>query len=266
MEDLVRAAALELAAEADREVVALCKDALNTALFEPIPVGPAVDSEPQVSREDLACMIDHTNLRPTAVRADIERLVDEAVSHGFAAVCVNPVWVPLARKLLDAAATEVRLCTVVGFPLGADLAPVKADEARRMRDEGADEIDMVINLGALKGRDYHEFVTDARSVAEASKGCVTKAIIEACFLEDAEKVKACIILDSLGYDFVKTSTGFGKHGATEHDVRLMRIATRPSVSVKAAGGIRSFEDALLMVKAGASRIGTSAGVEIVRGS
>ena len=266
MEDLVRAAALELAAEADSEVVALCRDALNRALFEPDAVGPAMDLEPQVSREDLARMIDHTNLRPTAVRADIERLVDEAVSHRFAAVCINPVWVPLARQLLDAAATEVRLCTVVGFPLGADLKSVKADEARRMKDEGADEIDMVINLGALKGRDYQEFAADARSVVEASQGCITKAIIEACYLEDAEKVKACIVLDSLGYDFVKTSTGLGKHGATEHDVHLMRVATRPRVSVKAAGGIRSFGDALLMVKAGASRIGTSAGVEIVRGS
>ncbi len=266
MEELVRAAAFEFAAEADPEVARLCTDALRSVIEEQVPVRPIADSEPQVSREDLARMIDHTNLRPTAVRADIERLVDEAVSHGFAAVCVNPVWVPLARKLLDAANTKVRLCTVAGFPLGADLAPVKAGEARRARDEGADEIDMVINLGALKDRDYREFIDDARAVVDASRGCITKAIIEACYLEDAEKVKACIILDSLGYDFVKTSTGLGKHGATEHDVRLMRIATRPNVGVKAAGGIRSFEDAVLMVKAGAGRIGTSAGVEIVRRS
>jgi deoxyribose-phosphate aldolase len=265
LEDLVRAAALELAAEACPKVAELCRDALDRAISGSVSVRPARQAEPELTRRDLAGMIDHTNLRPTAVRADVERLVEDAVAHGFAAVCVNPVWVPLVRRLLDGASAAVRLCTVAGFPLGADLAAVKADEARRLRDQGADEIDMVINLGALKDRDYREFVADARAVLDASKGCVAKAIIEACYLEDAEKVKACILLDSLGYNFVKTSTGFGKHGATQHDVRLMRAATRPGVGVKAAGGIRSFEDALLMVKAGAGRIGTSAGVEIVRG-
>lgn len=214
--------------------------------------------------DDLPRVIDHTNLRPCAVRADIARLVDEAVHFGFASVCVNLVWAPFVRRLLDQAKTAVRLCTVVGFPLGADGARAKSEQARIAVDEGADEVDMVIDIGALKERDYDRLAADARAVLDACQGRVTKAIIETCYLDDEEKVKACQLLDSLGYNFVKTSTGLATHGATVEDVRLMRSTVSPRMGVKASGGIRCYDDAIAMVRAGANRIGTSSGTAIIR--
>ena len=207
--------------------------------------------------------IDHTLLRQDATENQIDCLLSEAREYDFASVCVNPTWVEYAKKgLVD---TDVKVCTVVGFPLGATTSSVKAFETKEAIQNGADEIDMVINVGALKSGNLALVESDIRAVVEASSDKLVKVIIEACLLTDQEKVVACQLAQKAGADFVKTSTGFSTGGATVADVTLMRETVGPEMGVKAAGGARSYEDALAFVKAGATRIGTSAGVAILKG-
>ena len=215
---------------------------------------------------DIARRIDHTLLKPEATREQIEALCREAREHGFATVCVNPTWVPLCTDLLRGSETAV--CTVVGFPLGATLAEAKAFEAARVVELGACEVDMVMNVGALKSRDYRLTERDIAGVVAASRagGALVKVIIEAALLTDDEKVKACVIARAAGADFVKTSTGFGPGGATAADVALMRRVVGPDMGVKAAGGVRDLKSAQAMLEAGADRIGASVGVKIVQES
>lgn len=212
----------------------------------------------------LAGMIDHTLLKPDATPDQIAQLCFEARKHGFASVCVNPAHAKLAAELLKGSA--VKVCTVVGFPLGATPPEVKAFEAQKAMDEGATEIDMVINIGAIKARDYETAARDVRAVVRVCRAsnALLKVIIEAALLSDEEKVAACLIAKATGADFVKTSTGFGPGGATVADVALMRRVVGPAMGVKAAGGIKSLADAESMVAAGATRIGASAGVRILQ--
>ncbi|MDD3824770.1 MAG: deoxyribose-phosphate aldolase [Anaerolineae bacterium] len=209
-------------------------------------------------------MIDHTLLKPDATQEQIAQLCYEARKYNFAAVCVNPTYVKLCAQLLKG--SPVHVCTVVGFPLGATPPEVKAYEAQKAIDDGATEIDMVINIGALKSKDYGHVERDIATVARSTHagGAILKVIIEAALLTDEEKVIACQLAKAAGADYVKTSTGFGPGGATAQDVALMRLAVGPELGVKAAGGIRNLEDARAMVAAGATRIGASAGVKIVQ--
>ncbi len=213
---------------------------------------------------EIAAMIDHTLLKPDATKDQIRQLCQEAKEYGFAAVCINPAWVELAAELLRG--TPVAVCTVIGFPLGATLTEVKAYESERAIALGARELDMVINVGALKSREYAWVEEDIRAVVNVAhpRGATVKVIIEAALLTDEEKVKACTLAKAARADYVKTSTGFGPGGATVEDVALMRRVVGPEVGVKAAGGIRTYEDAKAMVQAGATRIGASAGVKIVQ--
>ena len=213
---------------------------------------------------DIARLIDHTLLKPDASQDEIAQLCHEARKYGFAAVCVNPINAKLAAELLKG--TPVAVCAVVGFPLGATLPEVKAYEAQQAIEDGATEIDMVINVGALKSKDY-ELVQ--RDIATVTRTChdnraLCKVIIEAALLTDEEKVKACQLAKEAGADYVKTSTGFGPGGATVEDVALMRQVVGPEMGIKAAGGIRTLEAVKQLVKAGATRIGASAGVKIVQ--
>lgn len=210
---------------------------------------------------DIAKYIDHTVLAADARKEKIEALCKEAYQHGFASVCVNSCWVSLAAKLLEG--TEVKVCTVVGFPLGAMDSVSKADEARNAVRNGADEIDMVINIGFLKSGMYDEVLDDIREVRKATEGKTLKVIIETCLLTNEEKKKACELSEEAGADFVKTSTGFSTGGATVEDVALMKSVVGDRLSVKASGGIRDYKTAKAMIEAGASRIGASAGVRIV---
>ena len=215
--------------------------------------------------EDIARCIDHTILKPDATEADIITLCAEADEFQFATVCISPSYVPLAAKQL--AHSKVKVCTVVGFPSGAHHPTIKAMETRRAIRDGAEEIDMVINIGALKSGNDELVYRDIRMVVEACEdgGATSKVIIEAALLTDDEKVRACTLAKKARADFVKTSTGFGPHGATAADVALMaRTVANTGIGVKAAGGIRSFEDAQDMIKAGATRIGASAGIAIVK--
>mgnify|MGYP002673316600 FL=1 len=207
--------------------------------------------------------IDHTLLKPESTQTQIDKLIAEAVEHQFASVCVNPTWVSYAAKALKG--TEVNVCTVIGFPLGANTSSVKAFEAKDAVAKGADEIDMVINIGRLKSGQYDAVEADIRAVVEASGDKLVKVIIETCLLTDDEKVKACQLAVAAGADYVKTSTGFSTAGANIADVILMRKTVGPNIGVKAAGGTRSYADAESFIKAGATRIGTSAGVAIVNG-
>ncbi len=213
----------------------------------------------------LAGMIDHTLLKPDATRDQIAQLCYEARKHTFASVCINPTWVELCAELLKG--SPVKVCTVIGFPLGATSPEVKVFETNQANAHGAGEIDMVINIGALKARDLELVARDIQGVVLAShaKGALVKVIIEAALLTDEEKTIACLLSKEAGADFVKTSTGFASGGATVHDVELMRRVVGPEMGVKAAGGIRTFEDAENMIKAGATRIGASAGVKIIQG-
>jgi deoxyribose-phosphate aldolase len=215
--------------------------------------------------QDLARFIDHTLLKPEVTAGDIDRLCDEAAEYGFAAVCVNPVWVRRAADRLRG--TEVMVASVVGFPFGATPPEIKAMEARRAIRDGAREIDMVINIGALKSGDHDLVRRDVAKVADAchEAGAIVKVIIEAALLTDEEKVLASHLARLAKADFVKTSTGFGPHGATVEDVLLMRETVGPEMGVKAAGGVRTAEEVREMIAAGATRIGASAGVEIVTG-
>ncbi|EIF39168.1 deoxyribose-phosphate aldolase [Streptococcus sp. SK643] len=207
--------------------------------------------------------IDHTLLKQDATEEQIDCLLSEAKAYDFASVCVNPTWVEHAKKGLEG--TDVKVCTVVGFPLGATTSAVKAFETKEAIQNGADEIDMVINVGALKSGNLTLVESDIRAVVEASCDKLVKVIIEACLLTDQEKVVACQLSQKAGADFVKTSTGFSTGGATIADVTLMRETVGTEMGVKAAGGARSYADALAFVEAGATRIGTSAGVTILKG-
>ena len=212
----------------------------------------------------VAAMIDHTLLKPDATRTQIEELCREAAQFGFATVCVNPTWVALSAQRLKGSGT--RVCSVVGFPLGATTPDVKAYETRRAIFDGAREIDMVINVGALKSGDLRTVEIDLEAVTGASRDCgaLSKVIIEAALLSDDEKVTACTLAKAAGADYVKTSTGFGPGGATPADVALMRRVVGAAMGVKAAGGIRDYETVKTMVAAGATRVGASAGVRIVK--
>ena len=207
--------------------------------------------------------IDHTLLKQDATENQIDCLLSEAREYDFASVCVNPTWVKHAKKGLEG--TDFKVCTVVGFPLGATTSAVKAFETKEAIQNGADEIDMVINVGALKSGNLALVESDICAVVEASGDKLVKVIIETCLLTDQEKVVACQLAQKAGADFVKTSTGFSTGGATIADVKLMRETVGPDMGVKAAGGARSYADALAFVEAGATRIGTSAGVVILKG-
>lgn len=207
--------------------------------------------------------IDHTLLKPESTQTQIDKLIAEAVEYQFASVCVNSTWVSYAAKALKG--SEVNVCTVIGFPLGANTSSVKAFETKDAVANGADEIDMVINIGQLKSGQYDAVEADIRAVVEASGDKLVKVIIETCLLTDGEKVKACQLAVAAGADYVKTSTGFSTAGANIADVTLMRKTVGPNIGVKAAGGTRSYADAEAFIKAGATRIGTSAGVAIVNG-
>jgi deoxyribose-phosphate aldolase len=216
-----------------------------------------------MNRKEVARLIDHTLLKPQATPAQVEQLCDQARRYGFASVCINPVYVRLAADQLEG--SDVAVCTVVGFPLGATTTSIKVREAQQAMTDGATEIDMVIHIGALKAGDHGVVQEDIAAVSTAchERGALLKVIIEAVLLSDEEKVAACRLAQAAGADFVKTSTGFAGGGATVEDVRLMRRTVGPQMGIKAAGGIHSYADALAMVDAGATRIGASAGVEIV---
>ncbi|MGM7682090.1 deoxyribose-phosphate aldolase [Cytobacillus sp. Hm23] len=210
-------------------------------------------------------MIDHTLLKPETRREDIEKLVNEAKEYKFASVCVNPTWVKLSAEMLNET-PEVKVCTVIGFPLGATTPEVKAFETNNAIGNGATEVDMVINIGALKSGNDELVEKDIKAVVEAAKGkALTKVIIETCLLTEEEKVRACELSVRAGADFVKTSTGFSTGGATVEDIALMRKTVGPNIGVKASGGVRNLQDADAMTEAGATRIGTSSGVKLVKG-
>ncbi|MCX6150147.1 MAG: deoxyribose-phosphate aldolase [Ignavibacteriales bacterium] len=217
-------------------------------------------------KEKLSSMIDHTILKAEATRIEVEKICSEAKEFSFATVCVNPSFVPLCKTLLKN--SPVKVCTVIGFPLGATITDVKKFEAEQTMQNGAEEIDMVINIGRLKQNEYQyvfEEINQIVLVAKKNNG-ICKVIIETALLSDEEKVKACLIAKSAGADFVKTSTGFSKGGATASDISLMRFIVGKEIGVKASGGIRTYEDAVKMIESGANRIGASASVQIVNGS
>ena len=212
---------------------------------------------------DMAGMIDHTILKPNATEDQLRQLCAEAREFGFATVCVNPAWVSLCAELLRG--STVKVCTVIGFPLGATLPEVKAFEAEHCARLGATELDMVINIGALKSRQHDAVKDDIAAVVNAAHalGAIVKVIIEAAYLTDEEKVEACVLSKAADADYVKTSTGFATSGATVEDVALMRRVVGPEMGVKAAGGVKTAEDAKAMIAAGATRIGSSASVRII---
>ena len=218
----------------------------------------------QLTADDVAQLIDHTLLKPAAIEADVRTLCDEALHHNFASVCVNPTWITLCADLL--AESPVKTCTVIGFPLGATLPEAKAHEAEQALRQGAQELDMVLNVGRLKDKAYALVYDDIAGVVLAGhgQGALVKVIFETGLLTDAEKIAACIICKEAGADFVKTATGFNGGGATAADIALMRRVVGADLGVKASGGVRTGEDARQMIAAGASRIGASAGVQIVR--
>jgi deoxyribose-phosphate aldolase len=216
-----------------------------------------------VTKQQIAAVIDHTLLRPEATAADIGRVCAEAREHGFASVCINPYWVKLAAAAL--AGSSVKVCTVVGFPLGANAAGIKVEETKTVLSQGAREIDMVINIGELRGGNQSMVCGDIAAVVGAAhqEGAIVKVIMETALLDDVQKKAACALAKSAGADFVKTSTGFSTRGATVEDVALMRAAVGPEMGVKASGGIRTLEDLKAMLAAGATRIGASSSVKII---
>ena len=214
-----------------------------------------------MKKKTIAAMIDHTLLKATATSTQIEKLCEEAKTYLFASVCVNPVNVAEAARLL--ASTPVKVCTVIGFPLGANTSEVKAFETMNAVSNGAQEIDMVINVGAAKAGDWATVESDIRAVVSAAKGNLVKVILETCYLTPDEIVCACKAAAAAGADFVKTSTGFGTGGAKTEDVALMKKSIPASMCVKASGGIHTYQEALALIEAGASRIGASAGIQIV---
>lgn len=214
-----------------------------------------------MKKTEIAQMIDHTLLKAFATESQIEKLCQEAADYHFASVCVNPCHVALAARLLQG--TGVKVCTVIGFPLGANTWETKAFETKDAIAKGAQEVDMVINIGALKSGNHALVEKDIRAVVEAASGALVKVIIETCYLTDEEKVIACQAAARAGADYVKTSTGFGPGGSTPADVALMRQTVPPTMKVKASGGVRNYQEALAVIEAGASRIGASAGIAIV---
>jgi len=214
--------------------------------------------------ENIAALIDHTLLKQDATKKQIEILCEEAKTYVFASVCVNPTWVKLSATLLKE--SPVKVCTVIGFPLGASTSAVKAFETTNAIENGADEIDMVLNVGALKDQDYNLVQKDIEAVVTAAKDkAIVKVILETCLLTNDEIIKASELSKAAGADFVKTSTGFSTGGATVEAVKLMRETVGPKLGVKASGGVRSLADVEAMVEVGATRIGASSGVEIVKG-
>lgn len=215
-----------------------------------------------LNQRDIAALIDHTLLRPDASYLDIKRLCEEALQFGFYSVCINPCFIKIAKELLKD--SNVRVTTVIGFPLGMTLTEVKVFEAMNVSLLGADEIDVVINIGVLKSGDWETVRKDISDVIMATKGIVHKTIIETCYLDDDEKRRVVEIALDAGSEFIKTSTGFGPLGARVRDIRLIKSIVGDAAGIKAAGGIRTLKQVLSMLKAGATRIGTSAGVRIVR--
>lgn len=206
-------------------------------------------------------MIDHTLLKPESTREEIKKLCEEALEYNFKSVCINPYWVSFASDILKG--SEVGVCTVIGFPLGANTTELKSYEAKEAIDNGADEVDMVLNIGLLKSKEFGLVEKDIKSVVEASEDKLVKVILETCLLEDEEIVKACELSLNAGADYVKTSTGFNSAGANAKDVALMRKTVGDKIGVKASGGIRDLNTALQMVESGASRLGVSAGIAII---
>lgn len=223
------------------------------------------NSEIKIDLNDLARMIDHTLLKPEAQLSEIEKLCEEAINYNFASVCVNPSYVSTCFDIVKS--SNVKVCTVIGFPLGATTTQSKFQEAQEAIINGAEELDMVINVGKLKDKDYDYVLNDIKTITDLSKRhlSTSKVIIETCILSDEEKVAACLLSKKAGADFVKTSTGFSKGGATVHDVALMKFVVGENMQVKASGGIRSYDDAIAMISAGATRLGASAGIKIVTG-
>ena len=217
-----------------------------------------------MNRNKIAKMCDHTLLKAFAEEKQIEVLCREAVENKVASVCVNPCYVAKAAQLLKG--SDVRVCTVIGFPLGANTSDTKAFETRDAISKGAEEVDMVINVGALKSGHMDLVYEDIKAVVDAAAGVLTKVIIETCYLTDEEKREVCLLAKKAGADFVKTSTGFGTGGATAHDVRLMKETVGDSMKVKASGGMRTYEDVLPVLEAGADRLGVSAALEILAGA
>ncbi|TLS39354.1 deoxyribose-phosphate aldolase [Pseudalkalibacillus caeni] len=214
--------------------------------------------------EKLAGMIDHTALKPDTTKEQIDKLCSEAKEYKFASVCINPTWVNYSSKQLEG--SEVKVCTVIGFPLGATTTEVKAFETNDVIEKGATEVDMVINIGALKDGNHSLVEEDIKAVVDAARGnALVKVIIETSLLTDDEKVKACELAVSAGADYVKTSTGFSGGGATVEDIKLMRKTVGPDIGVKASGGVRDLKSAEDLIEAGATRIGASSGVSIVQG-
>ena len=207
--------------------------------------------------------IDHTVLKAVATKEDVLKLCNEAYKYNFASVCINPSFIKFAHELLKG--SDVKVCTVIGFPLGANSSEVKAFETTQAIADGADEVDMVINIGAAKAHDFETVYKDIKAVVDAANGVLTKVIIETCYLTDEEKVECCKAAVKAGADFVKTSTGFGTGGATVADVKLMRETVGPVMGVKASGGVRTLADMEAMIEAGATRIGTSNGIQIMEG-
>ena len=214
-----------------------------------------------MKKAEIAQMIDHTLLIATATSAQVKEICAQATQYGFASVCINPCYVPLVAKEL--AGTQVKTCTVIGFPLGANTLAVKAFETADAVASGADEIDMVINVGAAKEGNFELVEREIKAVVEAAAGKLVKVIIETCYLTDEEKQLACKAAVNAGANFVKTSTGFGTGGATAHDVQLMKSSITAHMCVKASGGVRDYDGAVEMINAGASRVGASAGIAIV---
>ena len=212
----------------------------------------------------IANMIDHTVLKATTTKEDVIKVCKEAKEHNFFSVCINPTHIELAKKELEG--SDVKVCTVIGFPLGANTPEVKAFETKDAIAKGADEVDMVINIGALKDKNYVLLERDIKAVVDAAnKEALVKVIIETCYLTDEEKKIACEIAVKAGTDYVKTSTGFGTGGSTPEDIKLMRDTVGPEIGVKASGGVRCKADAEAVINAGASRIGASASIAIVNG-
>lgn len=215
-------------------------------------------------RQNIANMIDHTVLKAFSSKEDVIKVCKEAKEHGFFSVCINPTHIELAKQELQG--SKVKVCTVIGFPLGANTSEVKAFETKDAIAKGAHEVDMVINIGALKDKNYDLVCNDIKAVVDAAnKEALVKVIIETCYLTDEEKQIACELSVKAGADYVKTSTGFGTGGSTPEDIKLMRDVVGPNVGVKASGGVRTTEDAIKVIDAGASRIGASASISIATG-
>jgi len=248
----------------NQQTVETIADKIRDLVIKELQGYIAHDATASMTAAKLARMIDHTLLKPDAARSDIDRLCEEAREYDFFSVCVNPSYVSEAHKLLKD--TPVKVACVVGFPLGAQATEIKALEAKEAIREGADEIDMVMNVGAMKSGDYDIVEKDIQAVAAAchESDVLLKVILETSLLTYDEKIKACELSMTAGANYVKTSTGFGSAGATEEDIRLMSKTVAPkSLGVKASGGVRSFDDAMRMIRAGATRIGSSNGIRIV---